>query len=254
MEFNKNQTAIVVPCYNEALRIDSGYFKKLLNANIACFLFVDDGSTDSTLNKLKEISEKHQSITLKHQLNRGKSEAILTGFKYLSSNHKNLRWIGILDADAAFDPAEIISIVSNLGAYNSSSYDAIFASRVMMAGRKILRKTHRHVIGRLIATLFGIFWPTIPYDTQCGFKLFKASNLTGLEKFQVRTKWFFEIELVIELEKQLERELRIREIPLEYWQDIGKSKIKIRNMFSIISEIIYVLRKLLFVKNKFNIK
>ena len=68
-----------------------------------------------------------------------------------------------------------------------------------MAGRKILRKTHRHVIGRLIATLSGIFWPTIPYDTQCGFKLFKASNLTGLEKFQVRTKWFFEIELVIEL-------------------------------------------------------
>jgi dolichyl-phosphate beta-glucosyltransferase len=251
MEFNHKLIAIVVPCYNEALRLDSGYFDRLLSANTASWLFVDDGSTDGTLDKLRELSEKYGSTILKHPVNSGKSEALLTGFKYLSSHGKHLKWIGMLDADPAFDTTEINSIISNLCSYTSTGYDAIFTSRVRLSGRKILRKTHRHVVGRLIATLFGLFWRSIPYDTQCGFKFFRASDLTRLKTFRVRTKWFFEIELIIELERLLDRELSIWEIPLEYWKDIGKSKIKIINIYSITLEIIYVLKKLGFTKKRF---
>jgi glycosyltransferase involved in cell wall biosynthesis len=53
------KTTIIVPCYNEAKRINPQVFLCALEKDLnLSFLFVNDGSTDETLNVLKSIKEK----------------------------------------------------------------------------------------------------------------------------------------------------------------------------------------------------
>ena len=57
------QTTIVIPCYNEAKRLDCKTFADFAtqNPNIQ-FLFVNDGSADNTLAVLQNLSQQHSNI------------------------------------------------------------------------------------------------------------------------------------------------------------------------------------------------
>ena len=66
---------IVIPCFNEAHRLSHGPFVSFLDdVSDLCFLFVDDGSTDHTAEKLDKISSLtgSKSSVLKFSENRGK--------------------------------------------------------------------------------------------------------------------------------------------------------------------------------------
>ena len=50
--------ALVIPCYNEENRIDINEYKHFLRDNNDIFmLFIDDGSTDNTVQRLEEITK-----------------------------------------------------------------------------------------------------------------------------------------------------------------------------------------------------
>ncbi len=73
---------IIVPCYNEEKRLDVAIFRDFTSPlhNIS-FLFVNDGSTDSTLRLLESLnaSDSNKFAVLKLQPNRGKAEAVRRG-------------------------------------------------------------------------------------------------------------------------------------------------------------------------------
>jgi len=108
------KTRIVVPCYNGSTRLNPKAFLCALENNLnLSFLFVNDGSTDETLNVLKSIKEKNpaQVEFMSLEKNSGKAEAVRYGIlKALEAQFSN---VGYWDADLA-TPLDTIGVFSRL--------------------------------------------------------------------------------------------------------------------------------------------
>lgn len=76
------KTTVVIPCYNEAIRLDTAAFAEFARKVEAIdFLFVNDGSTDSTserLHQLHQADPEHFAVCDMHK-NSGKAEAVRQG-------------------------------------------------------------------------------------------------------------------------------------------------------------------------------
>lgn len=241
------KTAIVVPCYNESqrLKVDEflNYARK--NKNIY-FIFVDDGSTDNTLDIVKGIcsSNPEQIFYVKQKKNRGKAEAVRQGFlKAMESDFKN---IGFWDADLS-TPLDSINRLCELLDHQKKSI--AIGSRVKLLGYKIERHPLRHYLGRLFATCASYVLGLPIYDTQCGAKIFK--NNSDLERVFSRpftVRWIFDVEILaryklIAIEKGVESlEDSVLEYPLKEWVDIQGSKLKTRDFFLAALELFKIYR------------
>ena len=84
------KTFVVVPCFNEAA-VWIARLRAVLGANRLVLVFVDDGSADTTLQVLRNISEAAPRVTAVVPLarNSGKSEAIEPGSAMRSSTARS---------------------------------------------------------------------------------------------------------------------------------------------------------------------
>ena len=241
MESQKPKLLIVVPCYNEQKRINQVYWKNIiLNNPSVRFIFVDDGSTDETLSIIEEIGQ--QSSILSLVKNFGKSEAIRQGWLQFISE-PNWAGYGFIDSDGAFSPDDIQKLVDIFkNQINSGSkVDVILSSRVALAGRKIERSHTRHYLGRIVATYLCYKWPNSPYDTQSGFKIFINTEYFAKSiREPFKTRWFFDIELLVKLKSLKKNELIIWEEPLMSWKEIANSKISGLEFLRISREILKI--------------
>jgi glycosyltransferase involved in cell wall biosynthesis len=96
--------AVIIPAYNEAIRITSTIagIKKLLNADI---IVVSDGSTDSTVNEAKAEG----ALVIELPFNLGYGAALQTGFKYALK--EGYSFAVQMDADGQHDPSAIQSLI-----------------------------------------------------------------------------------------------------------------------------------------------
>ena len=246
---------LVVPVFNEAKRWNKVYWSQVLAISNINWIFVDDGSSDNTSEILAELENLTNVRVLELSLNLGKAEAIRFGFNHYFANHSltslKKSFIGYIDADEAFNPEEISRFL-NLSVHDSNNlvsqgFQAIWSSRVQLRGRRIERKKYRHYLGRIIISFLGSASPTIPYDSQSGFKIFVADEFLPqvfIEKF--KTKWFIDLEIATRYQHISKSQLRIWEEPLLFWKDICGSAIKIRSLPTIFIEVLriyFLLRK-----------
>lgn len=73
---------IVVPCYNEAVRLDTGAFLTFLQENVGIsVVFVDGGSSNDTLIVLEQLRGRLAAKVdvLAKKTNAGKAEAVRSG-------------------------------------------------------------------------------------------------------------------------------------------------------------------------------
>jgi glycosyltransferase involved in cell wall biosynthesis len=250
---SKNLT-LVVPVFNEAKRWNQGYWSQVLAITNINWIFVNDGSSDTTTELLAKLKAASHVTVLEHEVNRGKAEAIRSGFNFFFKNsdlHTGKSFIGYLDADEAFDPKEIARFL-NLSINDSNhlvsqGFQAIWSSRVQLRGRRIERKKYRHYLGRIIISFLGSASPSIPYDSQSGFKIFASDeNLQQVFMDNFKTKWFIDLEIAARYQQISGEQLRIWEEPLLFWRDVGGSAIKIGSLPTIFIEIVriyFLLRK-----------
>ncbi len=231
---------IVVPCFNEAERWNLEYWEEMLALPDLRWLFVDDGSTDSTATLIEKTARLGDASTLELQPNAGKAEAVRRGMLHALKTGVLHGPVGFMDADGAFsskDVADLLEVYARLSS-NGGDFDAVWSSRVALAGRDISRSTGRHYLGRGVATLVSLGELEMPYDTQSGLKLFKPSEqlLRCLER-PFRTRWLFELELLSRFRIEKAGGLRIWEEPLNYWHDVPGSKITARETLRIFKEL-----------------
>lgn len=209
------------------------------------WVFVDDGSTDTTPEKLADFVSSHSEggknvslLTL--PANVGKGEAVRAG--WLSRSHQDYDSVGFLDADGAFNRQDVERILTEFDTYVfNSTFAAVWSSRVALSGRLIERQTSRHYIGRVVATFLSMGGNSIPYDTQSGLKLFAATpGLWNCLESPFETRWLFEVEIAARYRKAAGGELAIWEMPLDFWQDIAGSKIGFGESLRIMRELIKV--------------
>jgi 5-formyltetrahydrofolate cyclo-ligase len=101
----KTNIAILMPAYNEGK-----YIKDVLSECLQYrldLIIIDDGSTDNTIEIIEKFPEpvELKIILIKHRLNKGKGEALKTGFNFAAKN--NYSGVITLDADGQHKVSEI---------------------------------------------------------------------------------------------------------------------------------------------------
>jgi len=107
------QISVVVPLYNEQENISELYrqINKVLQAVSRDFqiVFVDDGSTDGTFEKLKSIASTDKSVlVVSLAKNYGQTGALAAGFNFAEGEV-----IITMDGDLQHDPEEIPKFLAN---------------------------------------------------------------------------------------------------------------------------------------------
>jgi dolichyl-phosphate beta-glucosyltransferase len=229
---NPLHAIIVVPCYNEARRIPMKDFLLFFNGRPSMgVIFVNDGSTDGTLVVLSLIAQElpEQAHVLNHVANQGKAEAVRSGILYALGLKP--KYVGYWDADLATPLCDIERFCEVL----ETNEDAhiVFGARVQLLGRVIERKVVRHYLGRVFATMAATVLSLHVYDTQCGAKVFRATELTErLFKQPFLSRWIFDVEIIARLIRYSRQGASrspadlIIEYPLETWVDVGKSRVR----------------------------
>lgn len=121
---------IVVPCYNEEKNIEIFYneINNVLNDFVDwTIIFVDDGSTDDTLNEIKKLEKNVKYISFSR--NFGKEAAIYAGLKKTSEDY-----VILMDADLQDPPSLIPEMISNI-----EEYDIVATRRINREGEPKIR-------------------------------------------------------------------------------------------------------------------
>jgi glycosyltransferase involved in cell wall biosynthesis len=226
------RTLIVVPCYNEATRLDLEAFRAFAAREPEVdFLFVNDGSTDATLARLRELeaSDRESFAVLDLPRNVGKAEAVRAGLCVTFKS--NARFVGYWDADLATPLDEIARFVAVLE--RLPGIEIVFGARVQLLGRSVRRSSTRHYLGRVFATAVSHVLGLPIYDTQCGAKLMRRTpQLGALFESPFGVNWTFDVEVLARLIRSRDggglppAEEAVYELPLERWHDVAGSKVR----------------------------
>ncbi len=219
---------LIVPCYNEEKRLPVEEFVEFLASDGSCHLFlVDDGSTDGTGKKIEAIRRRHEDrvevITLPD--NQGKAEAVRQGMMR-AAERGECEYVGFMDADLAAPLSEVEFLCRHLD--NHGKVKMAFGSRMAKMGAAIERKAYRHAIGRVVASAISWVLRMRIYDTQCGAKFMRASEVELLFREKFLTSWLFDVEMFARLIDRYGRETveeTVVECPLNRWMDKGTSKV-----------------------------
>ena len=223
------KVTIVVPCYNEEHRLPVQAFRDFHSAEPQVeFCFVDDGSRDGTFRLLQslEAEDPRRFCTLKLEKNSGKAEAVRRGV--LFALEKKPDFVGFWDADLATPLTELPSFFEVFR--TRPEIEMVFAARVRLLGRDISRRPGRHYFGRVGATLISSSLGLAVYDTQCGAKLFRASDdVRTLFAKPFLSRWIFDVEIIARFVQLRRREVAARaiyELPIRVWHDVKGSKVR----------------------------
>ena len=227
-----HRCTIVVPCYNEAHRLPSEKFVEFVHdGNDIDFFFVNDGSTDDTLEVLQRLQRVcgPAVYVLDKKVNGGKAEAVRDGMlRAIESGRSG--FVGFWDADLATPLSAISSLRREL--IDEPQLQMVFGSRIRLLGRHVHRKAARHYLGRVFATVVSLMLRLPVYDTQCGAKIFRVTpELASVLSQPFISRWVFDVEIIarfIALNHGDTRVLHdsIYEYPLERWEDVAGSKVK----------------------------
>jgi dolichyl-phosphate beta-glucosyltransferase len=229
---------LIVPCYNEARRLDAQPFLRLVAAKRDVkVLFVDDGSRDRTAAVLADIASgggaRIAVLTLPR--NHGKAEAVRRGVS--AAMEEGAEIVGYWDADLSTPLSALQEFVDVLDLH--PAIDIVMGARVKLLGRQIDRKMPRHYAGRLFATAASMALRMPVYDTQCGAKLFRVTDATR-QAFSAPfpSPWVMDVEVLARYIKVVGQgaavgrgaaESRICEVPLHEWRDVPGSKLRMRH-------------------------
>jgi dolichyl-phosphate beta-glucosyltransferase len=234
-------TIVVVPCFNEASRLDVDAFRRALEDEPKLrFLFVDDGSNDRTAEILQGLvgDVPGRALLLSLEKNSGKAEAVRRGVLAAAEHSPEL--VGYWDADLATPLRLIARFASTL---ENPSLLLAMGSRLRRLGGAIERTATRHYLGRVFATLAAATLGLGVYDTQCGAKLFRMNDLmrSVFERpFQLR--WCFDIEILarllgLEAKGLCNVSTQCVEVVLDAWVDAPGSKIGVRQVPKVLGEL-----------------
>ena len=217
------RVAVVVPCFNEAKRLDATALLSVLGGPQWSITFVDDGSTDSTGEVLRNIAARAPTqvriVTLER--NSGKAEAVRRGL--VDAIEQGAQQVAFLDADLATPPHELARVVAAL---EDPEVRVALGARVALLGSTIERKLSRHYVGRIFASGASLALRLPVYDTQCGAKAFRVCpELTAALADPFRSRWVFDVELIGRLLMGGLSARHFIEVPLKEWRDVNGSKL-----------------------------
>ena len=230
------QLSIVIPAYNEAIRLGETIRTVLeyLNEHVAGaeLIVVDDGSSDDTalIAERSVAGAAGVAHVIRSNPNRGKGHAVRTGLLSASSD------IALFsDADLSTPITEMPKLVDPI---KRGECDLSFGSRAL--DRSLIgvhppwrREQGGRVFNLIVRAATGLpFW-----DTQCGFKAFRMDACRPLIEAARIDRFAFDVELIY-----LARlaGLRLREIPVRWDHDAGSKIDLLSDSFRMVSQVLSI--------------
>jgi dolichyl-phosphate beta-glucosyltransferase len=210
--------SVVIPCFNEEQRLPHTLeqIERYLDGTGANYelILVDDGSTDATRQVMDAAAHHHSSVRLEvlpH--NRGKGRALATGVAAARGEE-----ILITDADLSTPIEELEKLQAALdkGAGAAIASRALRGSRV--EGSPPAYPVRMGEAFNLIMELVQL--PGI-WDTQCGFKLFRADVAKDAFGALTTDGFGYDPEVLYRAKK---RGVRIAEVPV-VWRNSAPTKV-----------------------------
>ncbi|HTN76436.1 MAG TPA: glycosyltransferase, partial [Pirellulaceae bacterium] len=191
------QVVVVIPCFNESQRLQGAEFVEFAAARPHLrFLFVNDGSTDTTLHCLRAICSDLPAQLQVHDLphNQGKAEAVRQGLLAALKHKPDL--VGYWDADLATPLAAIDQAIDVLA--RRAELDIVAGVRLPLQGHTIQRKPLRRWLGRNFARCATQALRLSMVDTQCGAKMLRSGEaLRWVLAQPFQSRWIFDVELFV---------------------------------------------------------
>ena len=184
-------------------------------------IYVDDGSTDGSVELLKSLDDPHLVI-VELRKNYGQSLALMAGIDIAAGEY-----IATMDGDLQNDPADLPAMLELL---EEGPWDLVVGERVNRQDGSINRKLPSRIANWLIRKLSGVHLR----DYGCALKLFRAEIAKDIGVYG-------ELHRFISVLASLEG-ARITQIPVRHHaRQFGKSKYGIGRTFKVVSDLILML-------------
>lgn len=144
--------SVVVPCYNEQESILLFYdeinkVSKEMEQEFE-FIFINDGSADHTLERIKELSAKDKRVKyISFSRNFGKEAAIHAGFSKAEGDY-----VVMMDADLQDPPCLLPEMLT----YMEEGYDSVATRRVTRKGEPPIRSFFARMFYKLINKISNV--------------------------------------------------------------------------------------------------
>jgi dolichyl-phosphate beta-glucosyltransferase len=210
--------SIVIPCYNEELRLPRSIeqIERFLHDTGTSYelILVDDGSTDRTRKVMNEAVTRNGSVrieALPH--NRGKGRALAEGVAAAKGTE-----ILITDADLSTPIEELEKLQAAL----DKGAGAAIASRALRGSRvEVSQPIYRVLMGKAFNLIVQLVLLPGIWDTQCGFKLFRAEVAQDAFGALTTDGFGYDPEVLYRAKK---RGVRIVEVPV-VWRNSAPTKV-----------------------------
>ncbi len=215
--------SVVIPVMNEEENIEP-LFKALREALEGLdyeLIFVDDGSTDNTVQKIKELADKRTKLLVLSR-NFGQSLAMAAGIDAATGDV-----IATIDGDLQNDPRDIPIMLEKM---QKEGWDVVAGVRANRQDGLVLRKIPSKIANWIIRKSTGVYLK----DYGCTLKLFKKDVAKNLGLYGELHRF---IPVLAKLYGAKMTEMNVRHHPRLH----GQSKYGIGRTFKVISDLMLML-------------
>jgi len=241
-KLQKNIVGIVIPCYNEENRLKSAKFTQFVEDKLGYHLcFVNDGSTDKTLDVLNEISKGREGYISVYDCaqNGGKAEAVRQGILHLAKDPQ-IDYFGYLDADLSTNFSDFEDLVQTI---SNSDFQIIGGSRMARMGADITKEGSRAIISKTVNLIIRRILGMSFNDTQCGAKVMTREIAENMFNDKFLTSWLFDVEIFLRMKKfygvDSVQDL-ICEQPLKRWIHEDGSHLSMKDSIKIVGQLLQI--------------
>jgi glycosyltransferase involved in cell wall biosynthesis len=197
--------SVVIPAYNEEKTLRHVVNKVLRLAVLLEIVIVNDASSDRTGEIANDLASRHPRVSVfHHPVNRGKTEALKTGFQ----NTKGSLVI-VQDADLEYDPEEIPDLIQPI---LDDRADVVYGSRFLVRKAARVLYFYHYLANRSLTFLSNLLTNINLTDVETGYKVFRGEII---REMVITSEGFgFEIEVTAKVAKL---KCAIYESPISYY-------------------------------------